>query len=295
MSLSTNKRRKILARLGADVQDMETLLTYTSNTFAYQPAQNASDFLLRWTAFINISKEKGVAYAINKHLVKNNLQIDFEMPDSIHLEIYDSFAGKIPIITTSNDKDFESIVQYIVFKGKTYPHIKIIGAQYVHNKNNSFIILSHKPYSNIPADVMGLDIASWREKSYVIRKHHEYTHFYTNQYYGSSKNNLHDELIADFCGIWAAFSHYRADYFIKFLSQGRLKIYVDSLSSNGAVLVEKLAYVCAKWLEEWTKSTGFANLYEIERINFLCEKELLSFVHHDFTKFPFKSHRSCSF
>ena len=278
MALTTNERTEILTKLGANAEDMETLLGYTSNAFSYNPVQVNTDFLLRWIPVMNSSKEKGAAYAINKHLARSDLQIDFEIPDAVNLEIYDSFAGKIPIISTSNDRDFENMVQNIVYKDKPYPHIKAQGAQFAHNKNNSFIILSHKPYSNTPAEVMGLDETAWREKSYVIRKHHEYTHFYTNQYHGSSKNNLHDELIADFCGIWAAFSHFRADYFISFLSQGRLKIYVDGLSKSGAVLVEKLAHLSAGWLEEWTKSADFACLSEMERINFLCEKELLSFA-----------------
>ena len=266
MALSINERMKILIRLGANAEDMEALINYTSNEFAYSPVQGNGDFLLRWIPIMNSSKDKGIAYAINRHLTRSDLQIYFEMPDAVNLEIYDSFAGKIPIISTSNDRDFESMVQNIVYKDTPYPHIKAQGAQFAHNKNNSFIILSHKPYSNTPADVMDLDEIIWREKSYVIRKHHEYTHFYTNQFHGSSKNNLHDELIADFCGIWAAFSYYRANYFISFLSQGRLKIYVDGLSKSGAALVEKLAHMSANWLEEWTKSDSFTGLSEMERI-----------------------------
>ena len=278
MALTTIERIEILTSLGANAQDMETLLDYTSNAFTYNPFQCNGDFLLRWIPIMNTSNKKGAAHAINKHLVRSDLKIDFEMPDAVKLEIYCSYANKIPIISTCNDRDFECLVQNIVYKDETYPHIKAQGAQFAYSKKSSFIILSHKPYSNISAEAMGLDETTWREKSYIIRKHHEYTHFYTNQYHGSSKNNLHDELIADFCGIWAAFSHYRADYFISFLSQGRLKIYVDGLSKNGEKMVGKLACIAANWLEDWTKSAGFAGLSEMERINFLCEKELLSFA-----------------
>ena len=280
MALTTKERTEILMKLGANHQDMETLLDYTANAFTHKPIQVKNDFLHRWNPVMETASEKGAAYAINKHLVRIDLQINFETPEAVRLEIYDSFANKIPIISTYNDRDFESLVQNIIFKDKPYPHMKSQGAQYAHNKNNSFIILSHKPYSNTPAEVMGLDDTTWREKSFVIRKHHEYTHFYTNQFYGSSRNNLHDELIADFCGICAAFSHYRAEYFINFLSQGRLKIYVDGLSTDGAGLIERLAHLAARRIEEWTKSNGFTELSEAERINFLCERELLSFAQY---------------
>ena len=278
MTLSTKERTEILIRLGAGTQDMEQLLDYTASAFAFQPSQGSSDFLLRWKPVIETANNVGVANAINRHLVRNDFHINFDMPEVVQLEVYDSFAGKIPIISTCNDSDFESLVQNIILKGKSYPHMKLQGAQFAHSKNNCFIILSHKPYSNTPAEVMGLDDATWREKSFIIRKHHEYAHFYTKKYFGSSRNNLHDELIADFCGIWAAFSHFRAEYFIKFLSQGRMKIYVDGLSTSGAEIIKKLAHLAAYKVEEWTVSSSFAQLSEVERVNYLCEKELLLYT-----------------
>jgi len=278
MGLTLDKRKEILYELGADSKDIDRLLAYTSNVFAYQPTLEDESFLLRWFPLLTEAEHIGAATAINKYLVRNDLQINFKAPEAVKVEIFDSFSGKIPIISAHLDDDFESLVQNIVFKDKPYPHIKAQGAQFVHGENNRFIILSHKPYSNTPSEVMELDCDLWREKSYTIRKHHECTHLYTNQNFGSAKNNLHDELIADFCGIWAAFSEYRADYFIKFLAQGRLKIYVEGLNSTSVTVIEKLAHIAAIWIEKWSKSESFTHLTELERIDFLCRKELLSYV-----------------
>jgi len=279
MALTIGERRRILHELGTDSKDIDNLLEYTSNVFSYNPTPDNEKFLLRWFPLLTTSQEKGAAVAINQYLVRSDLQIDFKEPDDVKIEIFDSFAGKIPIISAHSNDDFESLVQNIVFKDKPYPHIKSQGAQFVHGKNNRFIILSYKPYSNTPAEVIELDSDLWREKSYTIRKYHECAHLYTKQNFGSVKNNLHDELIADFCGIWAAFSEYRADYFTRFLAQGRLKIYVEGLNPTSVTVIEKLANTAATWIEKWSKSDNFTHLTELERIDFLCKKELLSYVY----------------
>jgi len=279
MALTLDKRKEILYELGSDPKDMDNLLEYTSNVFFYNPTPNSEEFLLHWFPLLTMAQEKGAAVAINKYLVRSDLQIDFKVPKDVKVEIFDSFAGKIPIISATSDDDFESLVQNIVFKDKYYPHIKVQGAQFVHGRNSRFIILSHKPYSNTPTESMKLDDDIWKEKSYEIRKYHECTHLYTKQNFGSARNNLHDELIADFCGIWAAFSEYRADYFIKFLAQGRLKIYVEGLNASSVAVIEKLAHTAAVWIEKWSKSDSFTHLTELERIDFLCRKELLSYAY----------------
>jgi len=279
MDLSNDDRKSILRKLGAKSSDLNELLQYVSNTFSYNPNAVSDEYLLRWVPLLNETKEKGAAVVINEYLVDSDFQINFKKPDAVNLEIFESFAGSIPIISTDSDDDFESLVQNIVFKDKVYPHIKAQGAQFVHGKNNRFIILSHKPYSNTTAESMEMDGAFWREKSFTIRKYHECVHFYTMQYYGSAKNNLHDELIADFCGIWEAFSYYNADYFRKFLAQGRLKIYIENLSANSAMVVEKLALMAAAWIEEWSKSNEFLMLSKTQRIDFLCKKDLLAYAY----------------
>ena len=80
------------------------------------------------------------------------------------------------------------------------------------------------PYSAVPAADLGLDEAAWKEMSLVIRREHECTHYFTRRLFGSMRNNLLDELIADYAGITAALGHFRADWCLRFLT-ARLEIY----------------------------------------------------------------------
>ena len=50
-----------------------------------------------------------------------------------------------------------------------------------------------------------------------IRLEHECTHYFTRRLFGSAKNHLLDELIADYRGIVAAIGQFRADWFLRFM------------------------------------------------------------------------------
>ena len=78
-----------------------------------------------------------------------------------------------------------------------------------------FLILSTGPYSNVAAREVGLSDSRWRETSTAIRLEHECTHYFTLRVFGSMRNNLLDELIADFMGITAADGRYRSDWFLR--------------------------------------------------------------------------------
>lgn len=82
---------------------------------------------------------------------------------------------------------------------------------------DTFILLSQGPYSNVPAQHMGMSVETWRQTSLTLRLEHECAHYFTYRLFGSMRNNLLDELIADYCGIVAANGHYRADWFLRFM------------------------------------------------------------------------------
>ena len=80
-----------------------------------------------------------------------------------------------------------------------------------------------------------------------IRRDHECAHYFTRRLFGSMRNNLLDELIADYAGISAAAGRFRAAWFLRFLGLepaghdrpgGRLDIYRgDPPLSDGAFAV----------------------------------------------------------
>ncbi|MBR1656885.1 MAG: hypothetical protein IJ697_00260 [Synergistaceae bacterium] len=170
-------------------------------------------------------------------------------------------------------------MEFAIYKGERPDDISEMGASFIYGRKQRFLVLSKKYYSNTEPEFVGLPPGEWREKSMILRREHEVTHYYTKKFYGSASNNLHDELIADFVGIYEAFGYYEARLFKHFLGidgtgGGRLSLYTDGLSHNVREAVAEIAGRCADTLETWTKTARFMNMNKTERINYLCETSI---------------------
>ena len=76
------------------------------------------------------------------------------------------------------------------------------------NYLDTIILLSKGDYSAVPARFVGLAEYEWDEKSLIIRKYHELTHFVCRTLYPKNIEPIRDEVIADLIGLIAAFDHY---------------------------------------------------------------------------------------
>jgi hypothetical protein len=283
--MDTNKRTEILRKLGAADSGIDALLNYTANAFT-KCAPDDDDFIKKWEPIIECMNKDGAAAAVNRHLARQDLQIEFASPETVEMELFNSISGMIPVISVRNPVDFENVIKNIIHKGKEIPNIAEMGASFAFSKLNRFIVLSNKPYANVPAEYMGLDETEWKAKSLIIRKHHECAHYFTKRFFSSSKNNLHDELIADFSGLYAAFGVYKAERFLKFMGiaddadgfSGRIQIYTRDLDKPAVKVIAKLAVIAAQKVEEWTKTTAFTEMDEAARIESLCAKDLLAYA-----------------
>ncbi len=232
-------------------------------------------FLDVWEGLIQQAKSIGAAQTINTSIIPDR-PVDLRDPESVRLEIYESFAGRIPIIYSGDTADFEALVTNIVHKGIRPSGIENTGASFIFGKTTRFIILSAKPYSNVPAAELGLtDEEKWCECSMILRRSHECTHYYTKQYYGVSANNLHDELMADLIGIYDAFGFYKAEWFLRFMgiiegSGKRYGAYTSGLSDIEKDELVKPVEEAAKGLERWSETGGFRKLSNRERIDRMC-------------------------
>jgi hypothetical protein len=123
-----------------------------------------------------------------------------------------------------------------------------------------FIVLSAGPYSGVPANVVGLEPEEWVRTSLTLRLEHECAHYYTRRVFGSMRNGLHDELVADHTGIVAAIGRFRADWFLAFMgleafpamrSTGRLHTYrgTPALSDEAFAVLQVLVLRVARTLE----------------------------------------------
>ena len=187
----------------------------------------------------------------------HGLALAIERPEELRLEIHQTPAGRIPILFTPNRRDFVSLVHALTMRNEPGLVPDSMGACLVSGYNNwdrvrtyrakwaetlghepsdeewgmefqsfarqkdlyqdKFILLSGGCYSAVSADAIGFDADTWRALSVVIRREHECAHYFTRRVLSSTRNNLLDELIADYCGIIAAAGEYRADWARHFL------------------------------------------------------------------------------
>lgn len=102
------------------------------------------------------------------------------------------------------------------------------------NYRDSVILLSGGWYSNLSPEAVGLSGDEWRDRSLLIRKYHELTHFVCRGLYPQDIDALRDEVVADAIGLTAAFGRYDTALAARFLGVegggfregGRLSHYV---------------------------------------------------------------------
>ena len=257
---------------------------YLKNHFQnYNPTPGDDlSFLDFWRGVVSEVNKAGAETAINTMLVPR-LPVDFKDAENISAEIYNSCAGEIPVIKIKNTDDFENLVTNLIHKGLRPQNLSSTGAAFVFGKTTRFIILSAKPYSNVSAKTLGLTDDDWQEKSMTIRLEHECTHYYTKRFFGCSQNHLHDELIADFFGLYAAFGEYKAEFFEYFMgvkgTEGtRLACYIPDSSPELLEVLKKTASAAASFFEKWSKSQDFKKMNHEERIKYLCGLKLAEII-----------------
>lgn len=183
--------------------------------------------------------------------------LEIEEPGAIELSLYPSIAGTIPLLIVRRRPEFLALVRALGKRNEPVPLPDSMGALMIAGFNNwsrieqmrrdfesqkaeerqaaswteafarikekpelyqdRFILLSDGPYSAVPAAELGLEETTWRAKSLLLRRDHECAHYATRRLFGSMRNHLHDELIADYCGIVAAEGFFRADWFLRFV------------------------------------------------------------------------------
>lgn len=221
-----------------------------------------------------------------------------EAPERLRLFLHPTAAGRLPVLVAGSRADFVALVRALARKGEPEPVPDSMGALVVGGYVNwgrvarlravweegevdlgemeewslgairdrkelyqdRFVVLSDGPYSGVAAPEMGLADEAWRRLSLTIRLEHECAHYFTRRVLGSMRNALHDELIADYCGISAAAGRFRADWFLRFMGLedetayrpgGRLEVYrgTPPLSDGAFAVLQRLMRRAAANLE----------------------------------------------
>ncbi|MBQ7656049.1 MAG: hypothetical protein IJS41_06025 [Clostridia bacterium] len=268
-------------KYGLNSEEKQIFKAYCANRFDEAGESEAPDtsFLKVWERIIDYAEMFGAVQAVN-HMICPGRPVTLASPETLEIRMYDSPAGRIPILYVRDTADFEQLATNIAFKGIRPEHLSETGAFFLSNKTTRFIILSAKPYSNVPAKELGLpDEAAWEEQSLILRRGHECTHYFTKQTYGITNNMLHDEIMADFVGMYEAFGFYKAEWFLRFMgvipgSGGRLIFYTKDLPENARRAVSRLAERIAYGLEKWSHTDSFRAMTTAERIKWMCRTGL---------------------
>jgi len=213
-------------------------------------------------------------------------------PEAVELTVCETMAGRIPVIVAPERSDFVSLVRAFTGRSEPVDVPDSMGACMVSGLNNwhrirayreswesaqarppseamwseefrrlvprkelyqdRFVMLSIGPYSAVAADDIGLEWAEWSDLSLVIRREHEFTHYFTLRMFGTMRNHLLDELIADFVGLVRATGSYKRELALRFLGLeshpeyrdgGRLQAYRGdpSLSDGAFAVLQEIA------------------------------------------------------
>jgi hypothetical protein len=211
MTLLQDRRVAVLEAAGATPGQRAELLLYGTNAFVLRGQLDLDDFPLPDEPFVD-----------GWEALRDQLP-PLSNPEALTMQLHATAAGRIPVIATSWRPDFEILVHVLTRRAATNPVPASMGASMVSRRRQGetfatrFILVSHGPYSGVPAARVGLDGERWRALSLTIRIEHECAHYFTRRVLGSMTNALLDELIADYAGIVAATGAFRADWFLEFM------------------------------------------------------------------------------
>lgn len=216
--------------------------------------------------------------------------------DGVSLRIHQTVAGALPIIIAAEREDFERLVQAFSCRNEPEEVPQSMGACIVTGLNNwdrvkryrsawetthggadeaawkaefaqlatrkelyqdRFLILSSGPYSAVPASATRWSDDEWKRLSIEIRLEHECTHYFTYRVLGSMRNNLLDEIIADYAGLVRVIGSYDAqlaltffglESFPQYRQGGRLENYrgTPPLSDDAFVLLQSLVHAAIR-------------------------------------------------
>ncbi|MBP1995587.1 DUF7005 family protein [Paenibacillus eucommiae] len=287
-------RKEVLRSFGAGIAEAEELLAYNKNRFVQSAEQIQSlpqfpmadeGFVPVWEAYLKETKDRNLidvlrskliqlqfpiqqgisqtpAYrqAVLKGVMTSDIRVNdgvcFSRPDLMDLNIHQTAAGKIPVLTTRHRPDFVKLVQALTRKNEPVTIPDSMGACMIGGYNNwdriwmhkkhweqnhggahenggwqeqfslliaqkelyqdRLILLTDGPYSSVIPD-SSMSAEVWNELSLVIRREHEAAHYFTRRVFSSMENNMMDELIADYAGITAANGTYKAEWFLHFI------------------------------------------------------------------------------
>ncbi|MEZ5328908.1 MAG: hypothetical protein R3F19_28000 [Verrucomicrobiales bacterium] len=279
------RRSAFLRKIGVDEALLSEMLSYCDPLIADGVEIAVTDsppedepFAEAWEKYVLEAEKEGAWAVLSRYLMQLSFPIDASIaesaeyaaatrrgvrplapvhppvndPDGISICLHPSVAGRIPVISIADRRDFVTIVQALLRKNRPDPVPDSMGASMVAGYTNwerieryrkaweeknpfgdwnaafkelaqqkplyqdRFILLSGGDYSGIPAGAAGVAESEWKQISINLRREHECVHYFTRRVLGSMRNSLLDELVADAMAVRAVAGHLREDWLALF-------------------------------------------------------------------------------
>lgn len=169
----------------------------------------------------------------------------FKNTDALRILFAETLGGRLPVIVTGNHDDFCNMEAVLNGRRKAADYPLTVNAFTFEARapkiyRHKVILLGNAPYSNIPADRLGLEETDWLERSYRLRLAHECTHYETLRLFGGMHSHALDEISADVFGQIAAFGNFSA---------ARQRLFFG-LEPGGGSCTGRLAFYCGNVVPE---------------------------------------------
>ena len=141
--------------------------------------------------------------------------IPLQKEEALRVFFAETLGGHLPVVATGGHDDFRCIEALLNGRNglEDWPvtvNAFTLNAQAEKISGHRVILLGQAPYSNVPAQRLGLEEDDWLRCSFRLRLAHECAHYETLRLFGNMRNNALDEILADALGQLAAFGNFSA-------------------------------------------------------------------------------------
>ena len=169
----------------------------------------------------------------------------WENKEALKISFAESLGGRLPAVATESHSDFRAMEALLNGRKKPQAYPLTVNAFTMQTRakpiyRHRVLLLNYAPYSNIPAEAMGIDEADWLTRSHKLRMRHECAHYETLRIFGGMQNHALDEIMADALGQIAAFGNFDAD---------RQRVYFG-LTKGKDTCTGRLSFYCRELAEE---------------------------------------------
>ena len=135
---------------------------------------------------------------------------------ALKISFADTLGGKLPVVATESHSDFRAMEALLNGRKALQELPPTVNAFTMQTRakpifRHRVLLLNRAPYSNIPAETMGLGKEDWLERSHRLRMRHECAHYETLRIFDDMQNHALDEILADALGQIAAFGSFDGD------------------------------------------------------------------------------------